>query len=57
MSLVKLEHFDKREASLKNQAIEDVNKIIFNSKELIRVREEQILNGFQKDIKEAEDDT
>ena len=38
MALIKLEHFDKREASLKNQAIEDVNKIINNGKELIRLR-------------------
>ena len=36
--MIKLEHFDKREATLKKQALDDVNRIISSSLELIKVR-------------------
>ena len=55
VSLIKLEHFDKREPILKKQAFDDVEKIIRMSRTLISTREEQVLGTFKREINDIKE--
>lgn len=56
IAMIKKDHFIKREPVLKNQALEDVQKIIDASMDLIRSKEQQMIADYSKEIKRISKD-